>query len=51
MRVRPRMMAGDSRERKSLSQMLWPLKKLRNILDTRDARANGMDFKEGEVVE
>lgn len=44
------MMAGDRLERKSLSHMLWPPRKLRHILDASDARASGMDVRGVAVV-
>lgn len=50
MRVRPWIMAGDSLERKSLIQVLWPHRKLRKVWDTKDARTSGINFR-GVVVE
>lgn len=43
-----RRVAGESMERKPLSQVLGPLRKLRNIWD---ARVSAMDFRGGEMAE
>lgn len=45
------VMAGGSMEKKSPSQVLWPLRKLGHVLGARDARARGMDFIGGEIVD